>query len=99
MREVKQAGRDPADEWRFGCNPPVRRMLIKPLLLRQHLEGGKGLLGLIVLVQVPGKIGDHPEKDRKHQHPPEGGTTRQEIALNRGGFCSHEMLSASSVID
>ena len=35
----------------------MRRVLIKPMTFLNHFEGAKGLLGLVIVVELPGQIG------------------------------------------
>jgi hypothetical protein len=43
--------------------------------LVHHLKGGERLLGLIVIIQMPGKIRDGEQPDRQGYHAPKRGTS------------------------
>src|SRR5213076_2456601 len=69
----KQAGRNPAHQWRLGRYMFVRGrcLLIKPASFLDQLEGREGMLGLIVIVEMPRQIRDDKQENRDRSNDPE----------------------------
>ena len=63
----------------------VRRLLIEPASFLDHLKGSKGLLGLIVIVELPRQISDDRQEDRDRSNDPNGALVLKKV-LQQGNL-------------
>ena len=72
MNALKKKGlQKSSHQWRLCCHVFLWRALIKPVSFLDHLEGRKGLLCLIVIVELPRQIGDQEQWNDDRGDDPE----------------------------